>query len=160
MKDREFVRRRATWLWAALILFGLLDGRTLVRHMPNSFEIAYGHLRGGLHGSPPWNEALHVLRAPFILSVAATCAGFVLAYRWAFVLSYVQLPFRVVYMLFTFGVAATPIAGTGAPYGTLGIAMALEITRLVLTIVAHVRLQRWGQLAVPKPGPRTSEEFR
>ena len=89
---------------------------------------------------PAWAVALYFCRPLFLVSLAFSAIGLVLARNWAIVLSYVQLPFRFVFMFLSFGFIGllARIPHFPASYLALMImAIILECIRFAVTIVIH-----------------------
>jgi hypothetical protein len=81
---------------AILIRFGVLDALLLIRFAP---QVAWpGHVFDG--SLPVWAVALEICRPLFLVSLAFSAVGLMLARNWAIILSYVQFPFRFALMLF------------------------------------------------------------
>jgi hypothetical protein len=128
----SFTRHRR----AILIGFGALDALLLVRFMP---QIAWpSYVFDGRFSA--WTVALEVCRLLFLVSLAFSALGLVLARRWAIVLSYVQFPFRFVIMLLSFGFIGLLARIPHFPVSYLALmitAMILECIRLAVTIAVH-----------------------
>ena len=123
---------------ACLVIFGLLDAVLLGRFadavcLPDfSAEI------------PWWFQTLELLRPVFLLSLGFSAFGLASECKWGVILSYIQFPFRFVFVLFSFGFLTllTPLVPGFLGYRSLLVtAMALECGRLVTTILVHRRLR-------------------
>ncbi|MCX8091886.1 MAG: hypothetical protein N3I86_13300, partial [Verrucomicrobiae bacterium] len=78
--------------------FGVLDAVLAIRFGPAEFA-----LLGGLSQMSFPAALVFILRLLFFVSLAASAVGLCLAKKWALIISYVQFPFRFVFMLLSFG---------------------------------------------------------
>src|SRR5690606_17712505 len=82
-----------------LIAFCVLDAMLFLR---TAHQIVLGGIT--LDGRwPVWTIMLEVCRPLFVVSLAFSAVGFAMDRRWAGLLSYVQFPFRFVFMHLSFG---------------------------------------------------------
>lgn len=121
-----------------LIAFGVLDALLFLRA---AHQIVLGGIT--LDGRwPVWAIMLEVCRPVFAVSLAFSAFGFVMDRRWAGTLSYVQFPFRFVFMHLSFGFIGhlASIPRMPVSYQTLMItAMVLEYVRLAVTVAVRRR---------------------
>ncbi len=133
-----------------LLAFGFLDALLLVRFF---HQLAWpARVFDGM--LPLWAALLEICRPVLLASFAFSSVGLWLGRRWAMVLSYVQFPFRLVFVLLTFGFISklATLPGLAAGYSMFIIlAMLLEVARLLATIMIH----RGSTLLPPVP---TSQE--
>jgi len=121
----------------ALVVFAILDAMLFGRFMSHvSFPILGEEL-------PLWWIALQVLRPLFLCSLVVSAFGLALRHNWAFIVSYIQFPFRFAYVLLSFGFLSL-IPGlfvSGHKYQPVIVAaMGLECVRLAYTIVIYRRI--------------------
>jgi len=123
-----------------LVLFGLLDAYLLGRF---ALDISLPPLpRVGIIW---WFWVIQSLRPFFLLSLGVSAFGLAMEKQWGLILTYVQVPFRVGYVLLSFGfltLITVPLLGPGAYQPTLIAALVLEGLRLVVTVLLHARLVR------------------
>ena len=118
-----------------LCLFGLLDAVLVVRFA--SSEISQ---LASLSHEPVAGVILDILRAAFFVSLVASAIGLCLAKRWALIVSYVQFPFRFVFMLLSFGFIsglAHLLAMPSLYQPLIYAAMILELGRLIGSVWIH-----------------------
>jgi hypothetical protein len=123
-----------------LVMLGLLDAVLLGR-----FAHSINFLYYGLASAPWWFEGLEFARPFFLLSLSISAIGLSLERQWGLILSYLQFPFRVVYLYLSFGfltLITVPLFGASVYKPTLVAALVLEGVRLIATIFVHVRLVR------------------
>ena len=129
-----------------LFVFAALDALLLAR----LFQSIVPHVSSGNYASLPWQTmGLLLLRSAFLLSLAVSAFGLARGRVWGLVLSYVQFPFRFVFVLLSFGFLRWIFGPLQVGNISLVIvaAMVLEVVRLVLTILIHVRLSPKKQAA-------------
>ena len=117
------------------LLFGVLDIALAVRFGPAEL----GQVGGLSHMVFP-AALLFTLRLFFLASLIASAVGLFLAKRWALIISYVQFPFRFVFMLLSFGFISqlTRVFDMPGLYCPLiYTAMVLECGRLICSIWIH-----------------------
>lgn len=123
-----------------LVIFAILDafllGRCAFSVVSPVFPPEY---------SPWWWEAKVVAQVIFLLSLAFSAFGLATSRKWAFILSYVQFPFRIVFMNTSFGFILIYAIAAVTP-GTLDLripgitSIVLECFRLLVTILIHRRI--------------------
>lgn len=122
------------WKRKALIVFAILDALLLVR-----FIASVVHL-GLSRDFPLWYQALCIARPLFLASLGFSAFGLALRRNWGFIVSYIQFPFRFVFVFLSFGFLSllTP-QNQGPPHVNPMIiaAMILELIRLAATVVIH-----------------------
>ena len=120
-----------------LTVFGLLDAVLIGRNLS---QAAGATLL--ISSLPIGNAALAWFRAFLLISLAFSAVGLVLEKRWALTLSYVQFPFRLIFVMLTFGfLSQIPwVTRTFGDQTVLIAAIVLEVVRLVICI----RLQQGG----------------
>ncbi len=84
-----------------------------------------------------WFNIFYMTQSILIISFLASGFGLACQKRWGFILSYVQFPFRYLFLLLSFGFIAVifPMQNTYYFSPVIIIAMLLEIGRLILTIM-------------------------
>lgn len=154
----KFFQPRATWLWGILIVFGLLDGFLLIKLIPDAW-FYFLQVRASLfYDLPLFFLPINIGYLLLTFSLVATCLGYIAAKRWAFIVYYTQIPLRAAYASFTFfflDSLAGPILDSFPDRGfitvssmLISVVAVLEIGRLILTIMAHRRIQKYGRLAI------------
>jgi hypothetical protein len=129
-------------------LFGLLDAILVVRFA--TCEIA--QLASAVH-EPIQGALPDVLRAAFFVSLIASAVGLYLMKKWALTISYVQFPFRFVFMLLSFGFisgAAHLLSIPGLYRPLIYAAMVLECGRLVGSVWLHLTPAKSVHLQPPR----------
>jgi hypothetical protein len=116
-------------------LFGLADVILVARFAPKMLaqlaSVSHEPLPGAL---------LDILRLVFIVSVLVSAVGLFGMKRWALILSYIQFPFRFVFMLLSFGfitLLARELDMPGLYRPLIYTAMILECARLILSVWIH-----------------------
>jgi hypothetical protein len=116
-------------------LFGFLDAILVVRFAAREFA----QLASVSH-EPFLGALLDILRMAFFVSLVASAVGLCLAKKWALIISYVQFPFRFVFMLLSFGfitVMAHLLAMPSLYRPLIYVAMILECGRLICSVWLH-----------------------
>jgi len=83
---------------------------------------------------------LDILRLVFIVSLLVSAVGLFGMKRWALILSYIQFPFRFVFLLLSFGfisMLARVFDMPGLYRSLIYTAMILECARLILSVWIH-----------------------
>ncbi len=124
-----------------LIIFGLLDAISFFRAIPFLYKLIYSLFTIDFH---TWKfvALFNVLYIILALSFAFSAYGFIRQRRWAFILYYSQIPFRILYFSLSLGFITLiniPFQSKTLNLTLLGIVVLAEIARLVLTIVIHRR---------------------
>jgi len=127
------------WKHTCLIVFALLDAILLGRFIGSIFHV------GLSRELPVWYQALCIARPLFLVSLAISAFGLVAKRTWGFIVSYVQFPFRFVFVFLSFGFLSllSPESGSHHHINPMIItAMVLEGLRLVTTIIIHLRITK------------------
>ncbi|MEW6251970.1 MAG: hypothetical protein AB1716_15115 [Planctomycetota bacterium] len=125
-----------------LVFFAFLDVLLLVRFAPDALRDLQ-QLRA-LDPPHAYLTLLIIGRALFFASLPLSAAGLLLAKRWGLILSYAQFPFRLLFVLLSFGFITIAARLLHAPelYEALVVtAMVLEVARLVCSIWIHRHLK-------------------
>ena len=128
------------------LLFGVLDAVLAIRFGP----IVFGEF-GWLSRFP--DGLLFFLRLLFFASLAVSAVGLCLAKKWALIISYVQFPFRFVFVLLSFGFIsdlAHLLALPGLYRPLIYAAMILECGRLIVSVWIHRTPNDLGFLSRPE----------
>lgn len=138
--ERTVIRERIMkdWKRTCLIVFALLDALLLGR-----FITSVVHL-GLSRDFPFWYQALCIARPVFLLSLACSAFGLALGRNWGFIVSYIQFPFRFVFVFLSFGFLSKLMPQTQDPQyinPMIITAMVLEVFRLAATIIIHLRIR-------------------
>ena len=137
-----------------LVIFGLLDALLLGSFLHGIVWPGYVIQHPDL---PLWLTLLTIAYPLFLISLAVSSFGLAMEKQWGIILSYVQFPFRYVFVLLSFGFL-TLIPGPDHQH-VIYAAMGLEAMRLVLTIAAHRSLRRVpASAAVPQVSPGQQAE--
>ena len=114
-----------------LTVFGLLDAVLIGQYLGQA--LSANLLIGSL---PIGDAALGWFRSFLLISLAFSAVGLVLEKRWALMLSYVQFPFRLIFVMLTFGFLSriSWITSTFGSQTVLITAIILEVVRLVICI--------------------------
>ena len=118
-----------------LTLFGLLDILLLGR-----FMICISFTDMWEHGWFPY--LINTGRTIFLLSLAFSGIGLIYQKKWSFILSYIQFPFRFVFILRLFGFISLCIPRIQQMIyvqPAIIIAAILELIRLIITIKIHIK---------------------
>jgi hypothetical protein len=116
-------------------LFGLADAILIVRFAPREFA----QLASVSH-EPFLGALLDILRVGFFVSLLVSVVGLFGMKKWALIVSYVQFPFRFVFMLLSFGSIselAHLLAMPGLYRPLICAAMILECGRLICSVWIH-----------------------
>ncbi len=153
----EPLKESRLWCRSVLIVFGLLDGLVLVFYGRDELaEVCFAASRG--YPIPRWWMLIEVFRACTALSLAVTCIGLIGRRRWAVILSYAQLPLRILFLQVTFRFLH-PLYPVLAHRGQSGVWLlywimaALEVGRLIATVFVHRRL--WPRRGPEREASRT-----
>lgn len=125
------------WKHTCLIIFALLDAILLVRFIGSVFHV------GLSREIPLWYQALCIARPIFLASLAFSAFALATKRNWGFIVSYVQFPFRFVFVFLSFGFLSLLMPAQQGPQhisSTIIIAMVLEAFRLATTIIIHLRI--------------------
>jgi len=116
-------------------LFGLTDVILIARFAPKMLaqlaSVSHEPLPGAL---------LDILRLVFIVSLLVSAVGLFGMKRWALILSYIQFPFRFLFMLLSFGfisMLARVFDMPGLYRPLIYTAMILECARLICSVWIH-----------------------
>jgi hypothetical protein len=123
-----------------LTVFGLLDAVLLGRFLNSVVFSPVDSLPQGLW----WFQVLMLLRPFVLLSLGLSALGLALERRWGIILSYVQFPFRFVYVYLSLGFLTmfSRLVGDNSYQSLIVAAMILEGVRLAATILLHVRIAK------------------
>jgi len=117
------------------LLFGVLDIVLVIWLGLTEFEQL-----GGLSQTSFPTALLFIAHLIFFESLVASAIGLSLAKKWALIVSYVQFPFRFVFMLLSFGfitVMAHLLAMPSLYRPLIYVAMILECGRLICSVWLH-----------------------
>ena len=141
----SFMRRIGSYFTphrhAILIAFGLLDALLLgrfVRQAANPIHFLMNAL-------PIEIVVVECVRSFLLISLAFTAVGLIWGKQWALWLSYVQFPFRLLFMLLTFGFLGLLARIPDFPvthFSLMLTAMGLECVRLTVTLLLHGKPNR------------------
>jgi hypothetical protein len=140
------------------LLFAVLDAVLVIRFAPADFEQL-----GGLSQMSLPAASLFVLRLIFFVSLAASAVGLCLAQKWALIISYIQFPFRFIFMLLSFGFIsgfAHLFAMPGLYRPMIYAAMILECGRLIGSVWIHRTPNTALEPTVGPTSAETSSQFR
>jgi hypothetical protein len=116
-------------------LFGLADAILIVRFAPSGFT----QLASVSH-EPFLGALLDILRVCFFASLLISAVGLFGMKKWALFVSYVQFPFRFIFMLLSFSFISMPAHVFDMPglyHPLIYAAMFLECARLVCSVWLH-----------------------
>lgn len=119
----------------SFLLFGILDIVLAIRFGPSEFEQF-----GGLSHATFPAALLLFSRLLFLASLVVSAVGLFLGKNWALIVTYIQFPFRFVFMLLSFGFIselARVFAMPGLYRPLIYAAMILECARLVCSVWIH-----------------------
>ena len=120
-----------------LILFGIFDALLILKF---GYQVLLPDvmIRYGIFSLP---FLLSCFRAIVIVSLAFSAYGLIRSRTWAFIISYFQFPFRLLFLFLSFGFLtyASWIFHLPSIYRPIILfAIAMEAVRLVATIYAHI----------------------
>ncbi|MFH1021809.1 MAG: hypothetical protein V1809_00295 [Planctomycetota bacterium] len=94
---------------------------------------------------PLWLNGLNIAYPVLLVSLAASAFGLATHRRWGFILSYVQFPFRMIYLVLSFGFLLLIPRLFVKPQmymPVLIVAMVLECARIVFTAMIHLKMTK------------------
>ena len=123
-----------------LLLFGVLDIVLIVRFLPAEFQ----HI-GNLSDAAFPTNVIFIARLLFLASLFVSAGGLLRTKKWGLITSYVQFPFRFIFIMLSLGFIAklARIFDLQNLYNPLiYVSMILECVRLACSIWIHKTLKK------------------